>query len=53
MEHSKNFDKVKKFYATIYMGQRTWDEARVKNAVEKGWITSEEYEEIVGQPYKA
>ena len=24
----------------------------IKNAVEKGWITAEEYQEITGQPYE-
>jgi hypothetical protein len=30
-----------------------WDETRVKNAVEKNWITAEEYEEITGSKYEA
>jgi hypothetical protein len=53
MSHSNKFDKVKSYYMTIYKGERMWNEARVKNAVEKNWITSEEYEEIVGQKYEA
>mgnify|MGYP002524246617 CR=1 FL=1 len=47
MNHSKNFEKVKYYYET-----RRWDEYRVSEAVKKGWITAEEYEEITGQPYE-
>lgn len=46
-EHSKNFEKVKAYYDT-----GRWDEYRVSEAVKKGWITAEEYEEITGQPYE-
>lgn len=53
MEHSKNFGKVKKYYNTVYNGERVWNETRVRKAVEKNWITPNEYEEIVGQAYKA
>lgn len=53
MEHSKKFDLVKKYYNTrMSNGDRMWDENRVKNSVEKGWITAEEYEEITGQVYE-
>lgn len=45
MEHSKNFEKVKKFYK---MG--VWSKKMVWNAVGK-WITPEEYEEITGEDY--
>ncbi|MBQ9249883.1 MAG: XkdX family protein [Oscillospiraceae bacterium] len=49
-EHSKNFDKVKKYYKA-----GVWNEARVRNAVtnpaSNPWITDAEYEEITGQPY--
>lgn len=45
MEHSKNFEKVKKFYK---MG--IWSEKMVWNAVGK-WITPEEYKEITGEDY--
>lgn len=45
MEHSKNFEKVKKFYK---MG--IWSEKMVWNAVGK-WITLEEYKEITGEDY--
>ena len=28
-----------------------WSKAAVRNAVRKGWITADEYAEIVGEPY--
>lgn len=46
MEHSANFEKVKSYY-----DRGLWNLARVKKAVEKRWITEEEYQEITGQPY--
>ena len=46
--HSKNFAKVKEYFD---MG--VWDEARVKDAVVKEWITEAEYKEITGKAYKA
>ena len=45
-EHSKNYEKVKKFY-----DDGTWNITRVHNAVGK-WITEEEYKEITGEDYK-
>ncbi len=51
MEYSKNFDKVKNYYNTIVNGERLWNEDRVRNAVVKGWITEEEYNEITGEDY--
>lgn len=45
MAHSKNFEKVKKYYK---MGM--WSEKQVHDAVPK-LITAEEFEEIVGKPY--
>ena len=51
MEHSKNYDKVKKYYMTFYNGTRMWDEDRVRNAVVKKMITPEEFEEITDQDY--
>ena len=45
-EHSKNFEKVKKYY-----DDGIWSKARVYNAVGK-WITAAEYEEITGEPYE-
>lgn len=52
MEHSKNFEKVKKFYDS-----GLWSIQRVRNAVENpasgSWITPEEYEEITGEKYES
>jgi len=48
MEHSKNFEKVKRYY-----DNGLWSKAKVKNAVVKEWITAAEYEEITGEPYSA
>ena len=45
-EHSPRFEKVKYYY-----DHKMWSLARVKQAVVCGWITAEEYEEIVGEPY--
>lgn len=47
MEHSKNYEKVKK-----YFDMKMWDITRVRNAVVKEWITEEEFEEIIGSAYK-
>lgn len=46
MEHSKNYQKVKRYY-----DMKMWDEARVRNAVKMGWITEEEFQEITGKDY--
>lgn len=46
MEHSKNFEKVKS-----YFDKGLWGINAVRNAVEKNWITAEEFEEITGEPY--
>jgi uncharacterized XkdX family phage protein len=46
MEHSTNFNKVKDYY-----DRGLWYKNRVANAVLKGWITADEYEEIVGEAY--
>lgn len=43
---SKYFNLVKHNY-----DKGLWSEARVRNAVEKGWITAEEYQEITGEVY--
>lgn len=45
-EHSAKFDKVKE-----YFDKGLWGITAIKNAVVKGWITAEEFEEITGQPY--
>lgn len=44
-KHSARFALVKGCYP------RTWSKARVHKAVECGWITEAEYEEIVGEAY--
>ena len=41
--HSKMFEKIKMFY-----DKGLWTAEQVYQAVEKGLITEEEYEEIVG-----
>ena len=46
MEHSPKYEKVKGYY-----DRGLWNEEMVRNAVVKGWITKEEYREIVGEEY--
>ena len=41
---SNKFNKVKTYY-----DKGLWDKNRVVNAVIKGWITEEEYADIVGE----
>ena len=43
MEHSKYFEKVKRYYDA-----GIWSKAKVREAVNKGWITPEEMIEIIG-----
>ena len=43
-EHSKHFQKVKDYY-----DKGLWKRQRVIEAVNRGWITEEEYYEIVGE----
>ena len=43
---SKKYEMVKAAYE-----RGSWNKAMVRNAVVKGWITAEEYAEIVGEPY--
>ena len=45
---SKKFKTVKNFY-----DRGLWSITRVRNAVEKGWITDEEFKEITGEDYAA
>lgn len=49
-EHSKNFEKVKKYYDT-----GVWNKTKVKTMVthpaSAPWITANEYEEITGEKY--
>ena len=44
---SKKFATVKKYY-----DKGLWTKTAVHNAVVKGWITAEEYEMIVGEPFE-
>lgn len=41
---SRYYEKVKGYYDA-----GLWDKERVHNAVEKGWITADEYKEITGE----
>ena len=45
-EHSPKYDLVKGYY-----DHGLWSIDRVHKAVEKGWITADEYFEITGEPY--
>ena len=45
-EHSEKFYLVKGYYDS-----GMWSNKAVRNAVKKGWITAEEYEEITGEVY--
>lgn len=47
VEHSPKFELVKSYYDSGF-----WKKKAVKNAVGKGWITAEEYEEITGEIYE-
>lgn len=44
---SKKYNTVKKYY-----DKGLWSERMVRDAVEKGWITAEEFAEIVGEKYE-
>lgn len=43
---SAKFEAVKK-----YFDLGIWSEAKVRNAVTKGWITAEEFKTITGKDY--
>ncbi len=45
MEHSKNFEKIKKYYI-----EGRWTISMVRDAVGR-WITEEEFKEIVGEDF--
>lgn len=47
IKHSPRFALVAGYYP------RLWNLARVKKAVECGWITADEYAEITGEEYAA
>jgi uncharacterized XkdX family phage protein len=40
------YEKIKRWYE-----EGLWTKAMVRNAVRKGKITAEQYEQIVGEPY--
>ena len=44
--HSVKFETVKKWY-----DKGLWRIEAVRNAVVKGWITADEFEEITGEVY--
>ena len=45
--HSPKFWLVKSYY-----DDGKWGKKAVKNAVSRGWITAEEYQEITGEAYE-
>lgn len=45
---SKNYAKIKNFY-----NHGVWSETRVRQAVERKWITTGEFKKITGADYKA
>lgn len=52
MAKSKKYATVKKYYNTRKSdGSRMWSIDMVRNAVVKGWITADEFEEITGEAY--
>lgn len=52
MAKSKKYATVKKYYNTRKPdGSRMWSIDMVRNAVVKGWITADEFEEITSEAY--
>lgn len=47
MTRSKKFEIVKYYYES-----GLWKMKRIRNAVEREWITAEEFEIITGVPYQ-
>ena len=47
VEHSPKFELVKGYYDSGF-----WKKKAVRNAVVKGWIIADEYEEITGEIYE-
>ena len=43
---SPKYEKVKRYY-----NSGLWNKTMVRNAVVKGWITPEQFEEITGEAY--
>lgn len=48
MTRSKKFEIVKYYYESDL-----WKMKRIRNAVEREWITAEEFEIITGVPYRS
>ena len=48
MKHSEKYDMIKTFYM-----RKMWDEKKVRDAVIKGCITADEFEEITGIEYSS
>lgn len=49
---SKHYEQVAYYYHNYVDGKKpAWDIDRVRKAVEKGWITEEEFAEITGEDY--
>ena len=46
-EHSEKFKMVENFYI-----RGAWSIKRMRNAVVKNWITSEEFKQITGEDYE-
>lgn len=46
MVHSNHYNRVKGYFC-----MKMWNEARVRDAVEMGWITQSEFTEITGKTY--
>ncbi len=46
-EHSEKFKMVENFYI-----RGAWSIERMRNAVVKNWITSEEFKQITGEDYE-
>lgn len=44
--HSPKYNKVKRYY-----DESLWTAKQVADAVVKGWITADEYEEITGEVF--
>ena len=47
MDHSKNYEKVKRWH-----DMKMWNETRVRSAVVMEWITQDEFKEITGKDYE-
>lgn len=44
------FERINRFYSTVdSKGNRLWEIKRVRVAVDGGFITTDEYEEITGE----